>query len=277
MNRLLRAAAALLCAVGLSALGQGVRYDSRATTVQTHMPVGANAPVLAIPGAQVWVCSTSLCTTPTNIYQDQALTVLAANPITAGGESPSNLSGSWGFWAAPGTYYYKITTGSSTFGPYPITLGGSGGGSGGFSFASEIPAGVINGSNPTFTLSNAPVLLFLDLNGVQMTAGVDFSIVGSTITMTTIPQGGGNPDKLYATYLYGTSTTQTPYSQTPVGAINGSNTAFTLDHTPVILWLTRNGIRLQQGVGQDFTISGNSITMAAAPQSGDVFNAQYLY
>lgn len=272
MKRLRIAAAALLCAVGISAFGQsGVRYDNRASTVQTNMPPQANAPVLAIPNARVLVCSTSNCTTATAIYQDQELTVAAPNPITA------SQQGLWGFWATSGTYYYKITTTQGViYGPYPITLGGTGGGGGGLNTASEIPDGVINGSNPTFTLSNVPALLFLDLNGIQMTEGVDYSIVGTTITMTTIPQGGGTPDKLYATYFYGSSTSLTPFSQVPGGSINGSNTAFTLAHTPIVLFLTRNGVRLQSG-GIDFSITGTSITMTAAPQSGDVFNAQYFY
>ena len=128
MNQLLRAGAVLLYAVGMSALGQGVRYDSRTVTVQTNMPAGANAPVLAIPSAKVLICTTSDCSANATIYQDPALTIAAANPVTAGGATPANLSGAWGFWAASGTYYYKITTTQGiVYGPYPFTLGGSGG------------------------------------------------------------------------------------------------------------------------------------------------------
>ena len=113
MKRLRIAAGALLCAAGIGAFGQGVRYDSRTTTVQTNMPVGANAPVLAIPSALVQICTTSDCTTNANIYQDQALTVTAPNPLTA------TTQGLWGLWAAAGTYWYKITTTQGiVYGPY---------------------------------------------------------------------------------------------------------------------------------------------------------------
>lgn len=273
MNRLLRAAAALLCAVGLSAFGQGVRYDGRVVLTQSNVPYGANAQLLGRNQATVTIFPAAGCAVAkTTIYSNSTLTAPQGNPIT----TPPD--GGFGFWAAAGNYFYQVQQNpqSPSIGCYPITLGGTGGGGGGFNNASEIPGGVINGSNPTFTLSNVPVLLFLDLNGIQMTAGVDYSLSGSTITMTTIPQGGGTPDKLYATYFYGSSTSMTPFAQVPGGLINGSNTAFTLTHTPIALFLTRNGVRLQPG-GVDFSITGTSITMTAAPQSGDVFNAQYFY
>ena len=60
------------------------------------------------------------------------------------------------------------------------------------------------------------------------------------------------------------------------GAINGTNTAFTLAFTPVagvILYL--NGTRLRSGAGNDFTISGTAITMLYAPETGDVLIATY--
>src|SRR5579871_1988847 len=160
---------AYLC-LSSAAFAQGVRYDSRATTVQTNMPSGANSPVLAIPSAKVLVCTVSDCSVVANIYQDQALTVIASNPITTGGATPANLSGTWGFWGPSGNYWYKITTSQGVvYGPYPITLGGTGGGGGGLSTAAETPGGTINGINRTFILSNPPVLLLLGLNGLLMT------------------------------------------------------------------------------------------------------------
>jgi len=66
--------------------------------------------------------------------------------------------------------------------------------------------------------------------------------------------------------------------EVPTGAINGSNTAFTLANTPVagsvVLYL--NGIRLRSGAGNDYTISGANITMLYAPATGDVLLATYL-
>ncbi|MEW6060351.1 MAG: hypothetical protein AB1600_00280 [Bacteroidota bacterium] len=66
--------------------------------------------------------------------------------------------------------------------------------------------------------------------------------------------------------------------EVPTGAINGSNTAFTLANPPVagsvVLYL--NGIRLRSGAGNDYTISGVNITMLYAPATGDVLLATYL-
>jgi hypothetical protein len=55
----------------------------------------------------------------------------------------------------------------------------------------EAPSGTINGSNVTFTLSRSPSLLLLFLNGLlQQSSGADYSLSGSTITMTNPPISG---------------------------------------------------------------------------------------
>lgn len=70
-------------------------------------------------------------------------------------------------------------------------------------------------------------------------------------------------------------------NETPSGSINGSNTGFTLANTPntnvtnnVELYL--NGVMLEPGSGNDFTVSGTSITMLFAPASGDKLRAYYI-
>lgn len=63
----------------------------------------------------------------------------------------------------------------------------------------------------------------------------------------------------------------------PSGSINGSNTAFTLANTPVSgsehVYL--NGILQESGAGNDYTISGTTITMATAPLSGEKLRVSY--
>lgn len=58
----------------------------------------------------------------------------------------------------------------------------------------EVPAGAINGSNATFTLTNAPSpvgSLILVLNGaVQRAGGVDYTLSDLTITYVTAPPDG---------------------------------------------------------------------------------------
>lgn len=63
----------------------------------------------------------------------------------------------------------------------------------------------------------------------------------------------------------------------PSGSINGSNTAFTLANTPVAgsehVYL--NGVLQESGAGNDYTISGATITMLTAPLSGEKLRVSY--
>lgn len=65
--------------------------------------------------------------------------------------------------------------------------------------------------------------------------------------------------------------------ETPSGSINGSNTSFTLASTPISgteeVYL--NGIQQEPGSGNDYTISGTTITYLTAPVSGDRLRVSY--
>lgn len=65
--------------------------------------------------------------------------------------------------------------------------------------------------------------------------------------------------------------------ETPSGAINGSNTAFVLANSPVSgteeVYL--NGVLQESGAGNDYTISGNTITMLTAPLAGEKLRVTY--
>ena len=57
----------------------------------------------------------------------------------------------------------------------------------------------------------------------------------------------------------------------PSGAINGSNVTFTLSPTPTVSANANcflNGVQQQQGSGNDYTISGATITYLTAPPTG---------
>lgn len=65
-------------------------------------------------------------------------------------------------------------------------------------------------------------------------------------------------------------------NETPVGSINGSNTTFTLAGTPnptTSLELTLGGGELS--VTEDYTLSGDTITMLFAPVEGEILKADY--
>jgi hypothetical protein len=65
--------------------------------------------------------------------------------------------------------------------------------------------------------------------------------------------------------------------ETPSGTINGVNTTFTLANTPLsnTEQLFLNGILLEPGAGNDYTISTNTITMLTVPQTGDRLRVNY--
>lgn len=68
------------------------------------------------------------------------------------------------------------------------------------SVTAEVPAGTIDGTNATFTLANTPIAGSIKLyKGLRMTAGVDYTASGNTITFKpgAIPQPG---DVLVADY-----------------------------------------------------------------------------
>jgi hypothetical protein len=68
-------------------------------------------------------------------------------------------------------------------------------------FEQVTPSGTINSSNASFTLpslphSNKSVLLFI--NGIMQRQGLEYTISGSTITMTAAPQAGSD---IFAWYV----------------------------------------------------------------------------
>ena len=67
-------------------------------------------------------------------------------------------------------------------------------------------------------------------------------------------------------------------AETPTGAINGTNVTFTLATAPspaTSLILVLNGATQTPGTGNDFTISGTTITYATAPPTGSQHRAWY--
>src|SRR5215471_18066940 len=65
--------------------------------------------------------------------------------------------------------------------------------------------------------------------------------------------------------------------ETPSGSVNGSNTTFTLANTPLVgtEMVFLNGILQEPGAGNDYTISGATITYLAAPLTNDKLRVSY--
>ena len=143
---------------------------------------------------------------------------------------------------------------------------------GGVTMIEETPTGAINGTNVTFALSEAPEdILILFLNGVQQLQGTDFHLSGLNITYTIAPFPG---DWHLAVYDSSSPGTGGLMQEVPAGAINATNTVFTLSEAPAgFLLLFLNGI--EQLDGTDFTLDGATITYTFAPLSGDAHIAVY--
>jgi hypothetical protein len=91
--------------------------------------------------------------------------------------------------------------------------------------------------------------------------------LGTTgITFTNIPLSAG-----------GYSNSNFVDKETPSGTVNGSNTTFTLANTPTAgsehVYL--NGLLQESGSGNDYTISGSTITYLTAPATGDKIRVSY--
>lgn len=92
---------------------------------------------------------------------------------------------------------------------------------------------------------------------------------------------GGTLDTTAITYTQDTSTGLTAANfvdkEIPSGAINGSNTSFSLANTPVAgsehVYL--NGVLQESGSGNDYTISGATLTFLTAPLTGEKLRVSY--
>ena len=66
--------------------------------------------------------------------------------------------------------------------------------------------------------------------------------------------------------------------ESPTGVIDGSNTVFVLAAEPNMnkesVFL--NGLLQEPGIGNDYTISGDTITFAVAPVAGDRIRVSYV-
>jgi len=143
----------------------------------------------------------------------------------------------------------------------------------------EIPSGSIDGINTTYTLSNEPILGsdHIYLNGVLIEdKDNDYSISGSLITFSNPLLPGM---KLHCTYYYEDSSPVKIFAdkELPSGSLDGRNTIFTLQYTPVdgSEHIYLNGV-LQEN-GGDYNISSSVITFIDAPLSTMKLRCTYYY
>lgn len=112
-------------------------------------------------------------------------------------------------------------------------------------------------------------ILMANASGVATYTAVSGDVTISNTGVTSINTTPASGFIKYTSYVE---------NETPGGTINGSNTAFTLANTPngIMTDLFLNGQLLEAGAGNDYTISGSTITMLYAPIAGDKLRAFYL-
>lgn len=116
------------------------RYDNISQTTSTQCVNGSLCPLLAVAGTSVFLSTgTVFGFSPVTTYTDgtgvtPCSTTMQVTLLGTGCQGFADKQGNFGFWVPTGTYYlfltYPVLAGGQTYGPYPITIGGSGGGGG---------------------------------------------------------------------------------------------------------------------------------------------------
>lgn len=144
----------------------------------------------------------------------------------------------------------------------------------------EVPVGVKNGINKTFSYSHTALAetLLVFFNGQALTEDIDYVASGLSFTLlTAAPTSSTN---LLVQYDYRSLTPVAPTSseiQIPAGVKNGINTDFTITYTPLpeTLLVFKNGQTLTENI--DYTSSGITITFVIAPSETDNLLTKYNY
>lgn len=142
--------------------------------------------------------------------------------------------------------------------------------------------GLTNSSN-NLTVLAADSTLTVSASGVQLAAlSPAYILVGNGSSVATGVALSGDATITNAGVLTVAATVAKysgfVWSETPSGSVNGSNTSFVLANTPQAgtVRVHQNGLRLFAGAGNDYTISGGTITFITAPATGDTLLVDYV-
>lgn len=135
------------------------------------------------------------------------------------------------------------------------------------------------GSQTIYTLASAPseadeVLVVIDGNIQEFTT--DYSLVGTTLTFVTAPALGSSV-YVYIDFFPSIPVKTVPVTEIATGDVDGANTVFTVNNSPVsadgVIAIIDGGVQVQ---GVDYTISGTEITFSSAPILGSIITIFYL-
>lgn len=197
---------------------------------------------------------------------------------TISGLTNSSLSGSAGITNA------NLANSSITINGTPVSLGGSitvggGGGSGTTTNSLTVGSGLsFSVGGPSFDGSNAATIVASGLTNSNLSgsAGItNANLANSTITINGTPVSLGGSITVSGT---GGDLTASNFvfNETPSGAVNGSNTVFTLANTPTTGTVRVYLRGLRRKLTTEYTISGSTITFVTAPLTGDFIIVDYM-
>jgi hypothetical protein len=145
-----------------------------------------------------------------------------------------------------------------------------------------------DGSQNVQVVGNATALISVTASGVGLTNGTaaQFPVMNAGATAPVWVSMSGDVSIAASGAATVNNTAGTGFlkyanvvsNETVGGTVNGANTAFTLAFTPQVssLMLYLNGVVLEPGAGNDYTIAGTAITMLFAPATGDKLRAYYI-
>lgn len=140
---------------------------------------------------------------------------------------------------------------------------------------------VVNANDITLTAADASVTI--NASGIKVTPGTGGNVQltnGSGVVASTTLGGDVSSVSNTGNVTLGSTIMRTAGfvdKETPSGSVNGSNTAFVLANTPIAgsEHVHLNGLLQDVGAGNDYTISGATITYLSAPLTGDKIRVSY--
>ena len=127
----------------------------------------------------------------------------------------------------------------------------------------------VNGGGIAITPASAPAQVILgNASNAPTWASLTGDVTIGPTGVTTVNNVSGAGFLKYTAYVA---------NESPAGTVNGTNSAFTLANIPQFLQLFLNGVVLEAGSGNDYTIAGTAITMLLVPATGDKLRAYYTH
>ena len=172
---------------------------------------------------------------------------------------------------AVGTAGSFVVNGGAAGTPSSITLtNGTGlpiGGISGLGSGNAAALAIAAGTGSGFALLSSGLLTAAEFPALTG----DVTTTAGSLT-TTVNNASGTGFTKYTNHVNG---------EVPTGTVNGSNTTFTLTHTPASVFGGASSLRLMLNGDRifpttDYTISGATITMLTAPSGSDALAADYM-